>query len=139
MAASVRPDGDESEGIIAEINITPLTDVFLVLLIIFMVTSSVIANTGKKVDLPEAVHNLMIRTGRRVYKALNMSGYGRIDLRVTPEGRVFVIEANPNPDISYGCELPESAEHAGMAYGTLLQRILSLGMAYQAEWREAGV
>jgi biopolymer transport protein ExbD len=55
MAASVRPDGDESEGIIAEINITPLTDVFLVLLIIFMVTSSVIANTGKKVDLPEAV------------------------------------------------------------------------------------
>jgi biopolymer transport protein ExbD len=55
MAASVRPDGEESDAIIAEINITPLTDVFLVLLIIFMVTSSVIANTGKKVDLPEAV------------------------------------------------------------------------------------
>ena len=55
MAASARPDGEDNEGIIAEINITPLTDVFLVLLIIFMVTSSVIANTGKKVDLPEAV------------------------------------------------------------------------------------
>ena len=55
MAVSVRPDSEEGEGIIAEINITPLTDVFLVLLIIFMVTSSVIANTGKKVDLPEAV------------------------------------------------------------------------------------
>jgi biopolymer transport protein ExbD len=55
MAASLRHDGDEEAGIIAEINITPLTDVFLVLLIIFMVTSSVIANTGKKVDLPEAV------------------------------------------------------------------------------------
>ena len=55
MAASLRRDGDEDDGgIIAEINITPLTDVFLVLLIIFMVTSSVIANTGKKVDLPEA-------------------------------------------------------------------------------------
>ena len=53
---SVRPDDDEADdGIVAEINITPLTDVFLVLLIIFMVTSSVIANTGKKVDLPEAV------------------------------------------------------------------------------------
>ena len=48
------PEGDDAGGIIAEINITPLTDVFLVLLIIFMVTSSVIANTGKKVDLPEA-------------------------------------------------------------------------------------
>jgi biopolymer transport protein ExbD len=44
-------DGDE--GIVAEINITPLTDVFLVLLIIFMVTSSVIAQQGKKVSLPE--------------------------------------------------------------------------------------
>jgi biopolymer transport protein ExbD len=55
MAASARPDTDDSDAIIAEINITPLTDVFLVLLIIFMVTSSVIANTGKKVDLPEAV------------------------------------------------------------------------------------
>jgi biopolymer transport protein ExbD len=55
MAVSARPDGDNEDAIIAEINITPLTDVFLVLLIIFMVTSSVIANTGKKVDLPEAV------------------------------------------------------------------------------------
>ena len=56
MGASVRPDSEDGgEAIVAEINITPLTDVFLVLLIIFMVTSSVIANTGKKVDLPEAV------------------------------------------------------------------------------------
>jgi len=55
MATSFLPEGDDAGGIVAEINITPLTDVFLVLLIIFMVTSSVIANTGKKVDLPEAV------------------------------------------------------------------------------------
>jgi biopolymer transport protein ExbD len=49
-----REDEEGGGGIIAEINITPLTDVFLVLLIIFMVTSSVIANVGKRVDLPEA-------------------------------------------------------------------------------------
>jgi biopolymer transport protein ExbD len=55
MGASARSSDTETEDIVAEINITPLTDVFLVLLIIFMVTSSVIANTGKKVDLPEAV------------------------------------------------------------------------------------
>jgi biopolymer transport protein ExbD len=42
------------EGIVAEINITPLTDVFLVLLIIFMVTTSVVASQGKQVDLPGA-------------------------------------------------------------------------------------
>jgi biopolymer transport protein ExbD len=49
------PGDEETDGeIFAEINITPLTDIFLVLLIIFMVTSSVIANTGKNVRLPEA-------------------------------------------------------------------------------------
>ena len=48
-------DGDTpDQGIVAEINITPLTDVFLVLLIIFMVTSSVVANQSKQVDLPGA-------------------------------------------------------------------------------------
>ena len=57
MALSA-PHDDNGEGgddgIVAEINITPLTDVFLVLLIIFMVTSSVIASQGKPVNLPEA-------------------------------------------------------------------------------------
>ncbi len=57
MANSVPHEGDDAGGIVAEINITPLTDVFLVLLIIFMVTSSVIANTGKNVNLPEAVES----------------------------------------------------------------------------------
>jgi len=48
------PGEEIGDDIVAEINITPLTDVFLVLLIIFMVTSSVISSQGKNVDLPEA-------------------------------------------------------------------------------------
>ncbi len=54
MAQSLPEDIEGNDGIVAEINITPLTDVFLVLLIIFMVTSSVIQNQSKKIDLPEA-------------------------------------------------------------------------------------
>jgi biopolymer transport protein ExbD len=56
MAARSLPSGDDEggEGIVAEINITPLTDIFLVLLIIFMVTTSVISNQGKEVDLPNS-------------------------------------------------------------------------------------
>ena len=56
MGASFRPTDDENpdDGVVAEINVTPLTDVFLVLLIIFMVTSSVVANQSKQVDLPGA-------------------------------------------------------------------------------------
>jgi biopolymer transport protein ExbD len=56
VATSFQPDDIENGGdaIVAEINITPLTDVFLVLLIIFMVTTSVVASQGKQVDLPGA-------------------------------------------------------------------------------------
>ncbi len=51
IGGEVDADGDE---IVAEINVTPLTDIFLVLLIIFMVTSSVIVEEGKSIDLPDA-------------------------------------------------------------------------------------
>jgi biopolymer transport protein ExbD len=47
-------DGNDS-NIMAEINITPLTDIFLVLLIIFMITSSAMIESGGKVNLPKAV------------------------------------------------------------------------------------
>jgi len=62
MALGRVPGDDDpgSDGVFAEINITPLTDIFLVLLIIFMVTSSVIVNAGSggaragiKVNLPK--------------------------------------------------------------------------------------
>jgi biopolymer transport protein ExbD len=56
MGSSFRPDDEQGldDGVVAEINITPLTDVFLVLLIIFMVTTSVVANQSKNIDLPGA-------------------------------------------------------------------------------------
>ena len=59
MGASGLPgsdDGDEA-GIVAEINVTPLTDIFLVLLIIFMVTTSIVENEGKNIELPEATES----------------------------------------------------------------------------------
>ena len=58
MGASALPgsngDDDGGDAIVAEINITPLTDIFLVLLIIFMVTTSVISSQGKEVNLPSS-------------------------------------------------------------------------------------
>jgi biopolymer transport protein ExbD len=55
MAMTPLGGNDESSGIVAEINITPLTDIFLVLLIIFMITSSAMVESGGKVNLPKAV------------------------------------------------------------------------------------
>jgi biopolymer transport protein ExbD len=55
MALGRLPDDDSGEGaIFADINITPLTDIFLVLLIIFMITSSAMVEAGPRVNLPEA-------------------------------------------------------------------------------------
>jgi biopolymer transport protein ExbD len=55
MAMSPVSGGDDTSGIVSEINITPLTDIFLVLLIIFMITSSAMIESGGKVNLPKAV------------------------------------------------------------------------------------
>jgi len=57
MAATALPGeggDDEEPGIVAEINVTPLTDIFLVLLIIFMVTTTAVHEEGKHIDLPSA-------------------------------------------------------------------------------------
>lgn len=55
MAMTPLGVNEGSSDIVAEINITPLTDIFLVLLIIFMITSSAIIESGGKVNLPKAV------------------------------------------------------------------------------------
>ena len=55
MAITPLGGNDDSSDIVAEINITPLTDIFLVLLIIFMITSSAMIESGGKINLPKAV------------------------------------------------------------------------------------
>ena len=55
MAITPLGGGEDNGDIVAEINITPLTDIFLVLLIIFMITSSAMIESGGKVNLPKAV------------------------------------------------------------------------------------
>jgi biopolymer transport protein ExbD len=60
MAATALPGeggDDEEPGIVAEINVTPLTDIFLVLLIIFMVTTTAVHEEGKNIDLPSATES----------------------------------------------------------------------------------
>jgi D-alanine-D-alanine ligase len=64
-----------------------------------------------------------------------MSGFARMDLRMQPDGSVFVLEANANPNLTYGEDFAESAHVAGMDYEHLLNRIVQLGLSYRPEWR----
>ena len=88
-------------------------------------------------DLERDVERKIERLCKRIYRALNLSGYGRIDLRLRDSGEIYVLEANPNADVSDGEELSEAAELAGIKYPELLQKIINLGLSYEAEWRLA--
>lgn len=72
---------------------------------------------------------------KRTYRALHMSGYARLDLRMRDDGKVFLLEANANPDLTYGEDFAESASAAGLRYPELVQRIVNLGLSYMPEWR----
>ncbi|MBM4062780.1 MAG: ATP-grasp domain-containing protein [Planctomycetes bacterium] len=90
--------------------------------------------TGRARDLPPEVEALIVRIAKRTYRALHLSGYARIDLRMDGEGRVYVIEANVNNDLTPGEDFPESAKFAGVDYPQLLQRVLQVGMGYKPAW-----
>ena len=72
------------------------------------------------------------RIAKRSCQALDLNGYARIDMRLAPDGRVYVLEANPNPNIAYGEDFAESAEATGVSYERLLERILALGLRWKA-------
>ena len=91
--------------------------------------------TGQAEDLPDAQVGRIAALAKRVYRALHMSGYARMDMRMRPDGSVFVLEANANPNLTYGEDFAESGEVAGLSYEQLLNRIVQLGLNYQPEWR----
>jgi len=68
------------------------------------------------------------RTCRKVYHVLQMRDYGRIDIRLTPDNKVVVLEANPNPDLAYGEEVAEAAEKSGIGYEAFIDRIIHIAL-----------
>ena len=73
----------------------------------------------------------MQRMAKRAYRALDLSGYARIDIRMDEEQRIYVLEANPNPNMAYGEDFSESAEAQGISYERLLDRLIALGLRWK--------
>lgn len=86
-------------------------------------------------DLTASREKQIARICKKVYKALDLSGYARMDLRMRADGRVYVLEANANPNLAFGEDFAESAEKGGMSYEDLLGKIIGLGMRYRAPWK----
>ena len=90
-------------------------------------------DSGPATDLGEAELEKVQHICKRAFRALELSGYARIDLRLDETGTIWVLEANPNPQIAKGEDFAASAEKVGIAYDALLQRIINLGLRWQPE------
>jgi len=80
-------------------------------------------------DLDEATVSHLQEVGLAAYQAVKLRDYGRIDMRLTPKGEVYVIEANPNPWLSSKHEFAMAAKASGRNYTQLIAEIVELAMA----------
>jgi D-alanine-D-alanine ligase len=87
----------------------------------------------KAKNLPPGKAEQIQHLAKRVYRALGLSGYARIDLRMDNGGSLYVLEANPNPQIARNEDFADSAEGAEYRYEDLLQELLNAGL----RWRPA--
>ena len=79
-------------------------------------------------NLPDGLSERIDKLCKRAYRILDLNGYARFDLRLDKDGKVYLLEANPNPAIAQNDECAMSAEKAGIEYRNLIQRIINLGM-----------
>jgi len=82
-------------------------------------------------QLPPETAARVQHLAKRTYRALEMSGYARIDFRMDASNQPYVIEANANPQLAEDEDFAQSARRADVAYPALLERIIALGRAWQ--------
>jgi len=89
----------------------------------YKLTKSTIAE-----DLDEATVQKLSETALAAYRAVKLRDYGRIDMRLTSEGEVYVIEANPNPWLSSRHEFAMAAKKSGRSYTQLIGEIVDMAL-----------
>ena len=78
--------------------------------------------------IAEAARQQIEAIARTAFRALYLRDYARLDVRLTPEGEVWVIEANANPFISIGHDTANAAQKAGFTYPGFIQRLVEEAM-----------
>ena len=80
-------------------------------------------------DLPDETVQALQQTAVAAYQALDLRDYGRVDMRLQADGRVHVIEVNPNPWLSSKAEFAMAARKSGRTYTQLIEELVELAMA----------
>ncbi len=88
-----------------------------------------LTKSGIAEDLDEATRKRLSDTALATYRALKLRDYGRIDMRLAPDGDVYVIEANPNPWLASRQEFAMAAKAAGLSYTEMIGTIVDLAMS----------
>jgi len=83
----------------------------------------------KPADLSPELQRKILLLSKRIYRHLCLSGYARLDYRVTNDGECYLLEANPNPQIAKNEDFSDSAAHCGLSYPQLLHKIVTLGLS----------
>lgn len=83
-------------------------------------------------QLPLRVEKKVKAAVLAAYKITGCTDYARLDLRLTNDNRVFVLEVNPNPDLTESVSFMESAEHYGLTFGETLARIVEFALSRPA-------
>lgn len=79
--------------------------------------------------IPETLCARLCRLAVRCAEVFQLNGYARVDFRMGPRGKLYVLEVNPNPDISSNAGLARAARAAGLPYEALIGEILRLGLS----------
>jgi len=79
-------------------------------------------------DIDEETTERIQQTAITAYRALKLRDYGRIDMRLTEDGQVYVLEANPNPWLDPAAEFAMAAKESGRSYTQLIGEIIELAM-----------
>jgi len=72
----------------------------------------------------------LTKASREIYRLLGMSGYARLDYRVTDDEEAYLLEANPNPQIAKDEDFALSAKYIGIDYAALIEQLMRFGMNY---------
>jgi len=86
-------------------------------------------------DLDETAAEKLSATALAAYRAVKLRDYGRIDMRLTSEGEVYVIEANPNPWLSSKQEFVMAAKRSGRSYTQLIGEIVQMALERRPDAR----
>jgi D-alanine-D-alanine ligase len=79
-------------------------------------------------QIPDSQRERIVEMALAVFRLLCFWGYARVDMRFDREGKLNVMEVNPNPDISPGTGAARQAEAVGMGYTGFIAKIVSLAM-----------